>query len=44
MVIGSMESLKKNTEQGLQMKARDVLEGALGKIKLVESLYLQILH
>jgi hypothetical protein len=43
-VMGSMDSLKKNTEVVLQMQARDVLEGALGKIKLVDILYLQILH
>ena len=43
-VMGSMGSLKKKTEVVLQMQARNVLEGALGKIKLVELLYLQILH
>ena len=39
-VMGSMEILKKNTEVVLQMQARDVLEGALGKIKMVELLFL----
>ena len=43
-VMGSMDSLKKNAEVVLQMQARDVLEGALGEIKLVELLYLQIFH
>ena len=43
-VMGSTDSLQKNTKVVLQMQARNVLEGALGKIKLVELLYLQILN
>ena len=43
-LIGSMDSFKKNTEAVLQMQARSVLDWALGNIKLVELMFLHILH